>query len=412
MFDLSKTRILYLTAGEIPSKKNLIYSQVIKMAMKVKELEVFDDVCLFSFIPIRTILASYLRKRPASFKWYKDLNLKANWARSLMVIDSVFAHFFKDMIIEADTKKLIKKYSFVEGFSYIIHCRSYIATDIALKVCEKFPDINIKVLFDMRSILPPELYYSMGKLGDFFFVKSKIWERELLMRSDLSLLTTDRGIEYIKLESPFVNLKKINILGFDTDFNNDADKIFEHRWNAKNISYIGSIGLWHPLKMIENSLIYINNKIQNCHVSIVSSQTIETNISISQKNHDEIMDYYNTLLAIVIPGKAPTTYFDTMQMSINLFSTKASEALSMGVPIIVNETIVEVANLVRKNNCGIVFRINKNHEIIIEDNVLSKINNKDFWYELTKNAHELGTNYTFKKTLDTYLEYYKNIDGA
>jgi len=221
------------------------------------------------------------------------------------------------------------------------------------------------------------------------------------------------GREVLGLEIPEVKVHEMPIIGLDINSLDNLDDIeFSSRWNNRVISYVGSYGAWHSLDYILLTLSYFGEVISNCKAMIVSSQKlqrdIDRNIRLVHIRHSEIADYYKSLLAVIVPGKKCTNYFDSSQLSTNLFSTKATEALSCGVPLIVNSDIQGLSNFVLENKCGIVFKIRMD-KITLLNCSIQDLNSYEFWAEITRNALEVGKQFRLESVADKYLQYYQAI---
>jgi glycosyltransferase involved in cell wall biosynthesis len=253
----------------------------------------------------------------------------------------------------------------------------------------------------------------MGKLGEILYGSAKEWEWQLLRESDLSLLMQKEARELLKIENPQVKVSEISIIGLDTEYSIGLDDIdFKKRWARKAVSYIGSYGAWHSLHYIVDSLVYFNKAINDSEALFVTTQPIKGKINkkikVTSIRHSEIMYFYKDLLALIIPGKKCTNYFDSIQLSANLFSTKAVEALSSGVPLIVNSDIRGLANFVLENKCGILFRMEEHGIKLLNCNV-DDLNSYEFWAQMTRNSLEIGSQFRLQKVADKYLQYYKSI---
>lgn len=401
--------IIFLTAGEVPAKNNLISSQVLKLAEYFHKSNMFEKVEYFGLVPRRYLLTSFLRRRKTDFQFVHNFGFHSKLEKTFFIFGGFFEFIFHKFFAKADAKKIIQNISLNQSATIIFHCRSYYATNVALIVKENLPTKNIKVLFDMRSLLPPEFYFVMGKKGKLLYAEAKEWESYLVNSADKSLMTTHGGIELLKIENPKVNIGYIPIMGLDTTSFQYDEEQFVQRWNKKQISYVGSVSFWHPLHMIENLLFFLNDCFGNAQIEIATnSVNTKTKITIKNIAHDEILSYYQNMLALVIPGREVNGFFERVQLNLNLFSTKASEAISAGVPLIVNENIKELAEFVEKNRCGIIFRSSE-HGIELVNCNINDITNKEFWRKLTKNMFKIAESFTFHSVEKIYRNYYEEI---
>ncbi|USD60282.1 hypothetical protein J4N45_17595 [Vibrio sp. SCSIO 43140] len=410
MDKLKKKDIVFLSFGAYATKSGLIYSQMIKFADYLSSCNVFNSVQSICILPK---ISTYRRFKTHS-KNLKELESSVSsglfFFNSWLLNGKMFSFIFKKIFY----KKLKSKiYDRIQSLDEIIfHCRSYYATDFALYIKEEYPDKNIKVVFDMRSLLPPEFPYTSRLFGKYIYVSGKEWERQLIKKSDLSLLVTQNAIELLKLEdSTYKNIHYIPIIGFEKHQRaGDIESEFDERWKKKSFGYVGSVGLWHNLESIE----YVANKLKLDFCSnhdfkiATNNKNLLTKLQTTSIPNDQMPEFYRKQLAVIIPGVVnELDYFKALQMTSNLFSTKASEALSLGVPLIVNNQISELANLVTENECGIVFEYNPEEQKIEFINASNEdLNSKVFWENLTRNAYKLGSNYQKENAQKMYLDYW------
>jgi hypothetical protein len=409
--NFKNTSMIFLTAGEVPASNNLISSQVFKLAESFQKNDIFDDVRYYGFIPLRYLFVSLLKRRFVNFSFIDKYTFNFKLFRTNFILGGFFEFLLKGFIVKYDSQKLSKILENIESKNIIIHCRSYYATYLAIETKKICKHDSIKIVFDMRSLFPPEFPFMMGKKGKMLYGYAKEWESYLLQNSDVSLMTTQRWINILISENPNpnVNLHYIPIMGLNGILEDSLLESFNARWQNKILPYIGSISPWHPKVMIEKVLVSLKKSIKNSRVEIITynQSQYSDNISIRGISHHDIEKYYSEILGLVVPGKTNENYFDSL-IGSNLFSTKASEAISMGVPLIVNEELGELTDFVMKNKCGIVFKI-VDDKIIFPYSTIDDLNSRDFWFKMTINAFKVSKEFTFKEVSKQYLHYYQGI---
>jgi len=413
MNSLKNKNIIFLSLGSYTTKKDLIYSQMVKFADELESQNIFKSVKSIVVLPKLSTYRRYKTHKNNVNDFYNSISSKLIFCYSWLLSGKMYSFIMKDFFYKLLKTKIYDEIDTLEG-EIIFHCRSYYATDFALYLKKKYPNKNIKVVFDMRSLLPPEFPYTSKLFGKFLYVQGKEWERKLLKSSDLSLVVTKNAINLLHLEdSTYENINYIPIIGFSDRFKSiDKKSEFENRWKNKSFGYVGSIGLWHNLESIELVESTINSFQKNSKFIIATgNKHLDTYIDKVSIPNDEMPIFYKKQLAIVIPGVLKNIdYFKSLQMTSNLFSTKASEALSLGVPLIVNKQISELANLVLEKKCGLVFEYDLEKDKIrfinaTENDLISK----DFWESLTDNAFELSKEFSKERTEKMYLDYWNNI---
>lgn len=409
MDNLKQTAFIYLTAGEVPTANNVISSQALKLSRHLHEMNVFRTVHYIGLVPRRSLLKAKAINKPLDFTFIDHYDIPYTILESNFILGGFFEYCLKDIFAKSDARKIIRQIPCGTSTTVLFHCRSYYAAYVALTVKSMLPTSNIKILFDMRSLLPPEFFFTMGSKGKYLYGHALEWESYLLANSDISLMTTRGGIDFLRYGNPKASIEYIPITGLDIEEKRQWLSTFEKRWLEKKISYIGSVSFWHPLPMIEMLLNELRHAVVDSKVEIVANNpSIATDIPKCSINHREISHYYDSLLGLVVPGKIPAGYFESLQLNINLFSTKAAEALSAGVPLIVNAEIRELSDYIMQNKCGIVFKMTSKGVEYVNCTKLD-LTDKKFWLELTDNAFRQAKNFQFKSVVDQYLRHYTKI---
>ena len=415
MENLKKKHIVFLSIGAYATKRDLIYSQMVKFAIDLNNYKYFKSTSSLIVLPYISVLRRFKthKKNVKSFNHNGDHNIRFFY--SWLLDGKMYSFIFKSFFYKLLGNKIYKKIQNLNNDEIIFHCRSYYATDFMIYFKAKYSDFNIKVVFDMRSLVPPEFAYTSKLFGKYLYTSGKEWERSLLKNSDLTLIVTKNAIQLLMLEdSTYKKINYIPIIGFSRYLKTkDIQLEFETRWNYKQFSYIGSIGLWHTLESIESVYQLLKRSLKDEFEFTLVSSKPTLNSKLVQKSflNDEMPIFYKSQLAIVIPGNIKEIdYFKSLQMTSNLFSTKAAEALSLGVPLIVNKQISELANIVIENDCGIVFEYDlTKKEIVFTNTDYIEMNRKLFWNRITQNAYKLSNNYSKESTEEKYLKYWSTV---
>jgi hypothetical protein len=78
----------------------------------------------------------------------------------------------------------------------------------------------------------------------------------------------------------------------------------------------------------------------------------------------------------------------------------------MGVPLIVSEEIYELAEFVKENRCGVVFKIIEGKPVICDD---ININDFEVWKSLVENAYLVGKRFERKNVVKQYDVNWKEV---
>jgi glycosyltransferase involved in cell wall biosynthesis len=122
---------------------------------------------------------------------------------------------------------------------------------------------------------------------------------------------------------------------------------------------------------------------------------------------EDMPHYYDSLLALVVPGRTDSASgFVRKKMRCNFFSTKATEALTRGVPLVVSSELHELAEFVKRHHCGAVYDPRASHFSFPDGDWLT---DKSAWERMTNNAVAIGETFTRAAVLDRYLETWQTL---
>lgn len=383
-----------LTAGEWLSAKSLFVSQVLEPATLL--ISKGYTVQLYAAIP----LLSYLKRKLLGqqdlielINLCKELNIEFNYQIIPVTLGSPYSFWCRRFFHQKVARKLAKQIRNEEA--YVLHARSYYAAEIALFVkTHTQQQANTIVSFDLRSLLPNEVAIEFGCIGKALFGFFKELEYNLLKGANVSFVPLNYAQTYLQQETG-TNILYAPIQGFDRA--SGWISSFDQRWEGKKIGYSGSLGVWNDVELLKAVFRSFDGYVPSLAVVPTNELAAYENKFYSQK---ELPSYYDSLLALVIPGLMEVEgYFLTAKMRCNFFSTKASEALSRGVPLIVNAELHELAEFVTKHECGLVFT-RANNQLFFNE-IISEIT-KEKWEKLAANAAEIGKTFTRSHVLTIY----------
>lgn len=395
--------IVYITALEMPSLSNLHASQVLAPACQLARQGY--RVTWVAVIPhvmrMKDIICSTHRLRQVSeacsehgidfFPFYVPLISNVSLA----------SFCFRKTILRRVAKKIFSTLRWSK-FN-LLQARSYYAAEISLHLREMMP-LNgaCKVSFDMRSIFPEEIpLISPSCMGVMTFGFMKQWEFELLQNSDIAILPLHYARNRIYNETG-IRVRYLPVQGFDREPGWKVD--FEKRWKDSRLGYSGSIGAWHSpeiLLHIFQALPWANPRLAMKPHPLFLQYDCRV-----YKNNDMPL-YYDELLGLVIPGRHdPESYFMNFKIRCNFFSTKAAEALSRGVPLVVSSKLFELAKFVRKKRCGFIYDPDSKQFVFPGMNSIAK---RDVWEEMTSNAVAVGEKFTRAYVVNQYLACWKSL---
>lgn len=272
-------------------------------------------------------------------------------------------------------QKLAIKLHHQKKFS-IIHCRSYIASLIGLKLKRKY---GIKFLFDMRGLWADEkvdagawnLNQPIFKKVYLFFKKK---EKEFLIHADHIISLTQNGKQELISWNVHESVKnKITVIPCCVDTSRfDRKKINQvaiNNWKNKFlfqetqqvITYLGAIGTWYMLdEMLDFYLVWRKNK-QNPRFLFITHEAhqqistaakergIEMEIIVHGANRNEIPELLSLSTASVF-------FIRPTYSKISSSPTKQAEIMAMGVPVYCNSGVGDTDEIITKSKAGFLVK--------------------------------------------------------
>lgn len=390
--------IVFITAGEWPAQKGLLTSQVYETALALQAKGY--QVSWFASIP----LMSYLKRLMLRDKDIKNVSsvcrendIPFTYVIAPVTLGSPFSMPLRRWWHRRLAKRALCFLDAHSGAadSRIVHARSYYAAEIGVYMRDLAASHRTTIVsFDMRSFLGPEAPMGYGMLGTAIYGFLKSMEYELVKAADASFLPVNVGRRQYREETG-LDIHYGPIQGLDREPGWSID--FDRRWAVRRIGYSGSVGQWHdPILLREIFAQFPALTPKLASKKIDSFEGLEC----THYKPSELPGYYDGLLALVIPGLSKVEgYYRTLQMRCNLFSTKAAEALSRGVPLIVSSELRELAEFVQTHECGIVMDVRQGRPFLPPG---IDIDDYTFWQRITHNAARVGADFTRAAVINGY----------
>jgi len=307
----------------------------------------------------------------------------------------------------------------------IIHCRSYIAALIGLKMKRKF---QTKFIFDMRGFWADErvdgkiwnLSNPIFKMVYNFFKKKEI---DFLENADTIISLTKNAKQKILKWEHFKNQPlKINVIPCCVDMERfDYAKILKSQKTALKeslgigkdnfvLTYLGSIGTWYMLEeMLDFFKRLIISKPQSKFLFItgenpdyIKTEATKRGISLDYFIIKRI-DYTEVPLYLSLSDYAIFFILPVFSKSASS-PIKQGEIMSMGIPIVCNAGVGDTDFVINNYNCGLLV---KEFNDIEYDKIIDKIENTNF---NKKNIREAASDfYSLEKGVNAYFETYKSV---
>jgi hypothetical protein len=399
--------LLFVTAAEMPLTTNLQASQVLESAILMTRMG--HRVSWISAVPALSYWKDrlfQLGKLNSVIKRCATEGIAFNYVVVPLSMSSPFAFMLRVPILEWAAGKLAKQIrsqaSGGMGRPMIFHARSYYAAHLSIEMKSRLQsNNNCFVSFDMRSVLSDEFPLVLKRFGRLLYGYAKEWEFFLLTKSDVSFLPLDYAREAILAETG-VQVTYVPIQGFDREYGWMIN--FEERWTSHNVGFAGSVGHWNDPLLLKEMI----HSIPSATARLATEAMPElAELECKSYLYSEMKNYYDGLLALVIPGRVGSCdRFVRNNMRNGYFSTKATEALSRGVPLIVSSELRELAEFVKKHQCGAVYDVDEHKYIYPKGDWLD---DKEVWMRITANAASVGAGFTRSAVLNRYRETWSEL---
>ncbi len=307
----------------------------------------------------------------------------------------------------------------------IIHCRSYIAALIGLKMKKKF---QTKFIFDMRGFWADErvdgkiwnLSNPIFKMVYNFFKKKEI---DFLENADTIISLTKNAkqkiLKWVHIKNQPLN---INVIPCCVDMGRfDYAKILESQKTdlkeslgiAKDdfvLTYLGSIGTWYMLEeMLDFFKRLIKTKPQSKFLFItgenpdyIKKEATKRGISLEYFIIKRT-DYTEVPLYLSLSDYAIFFIMPVFSKSASS-PIKQGEIMSMGIPIVCNSGVGDTDFVINNYECGLLVKEFNDKEY---DKIIAKIQNTSFNKKIIREA--ASDFYSLEKGVNAYFETYKSV---
>lgn len=282
-----------------------------------------------------------------------------------------------------------------------------------------------KIIFDFRGLWVEERIDKGGwnteNLFDNFQINTfKTFERKILRASNHIVVLTNKMVNEIERISK-VNQTKVTVIPCSADYDHfrilpqkdvtDFKKSIEIPEQSLIIGYLGSIGGMYKtekfLKFVEiclkeNKYIFsliITKDINGIRKVIESNfPSLIDNLLIKTANRDEVPRYINAMDVLV-------NFTEPSYARISMSPTKLGEAFACGKPVICNEGVGDVKEIINSVGGGLILDQLDNENLVKASKDLTKLLTLKP-AAIRKNSKEI---YSLKKAKESYKKIYLNI---
>lgn len=354
----------------------------------------------------KNIIEDIIKDHP--IEWYPE-----KFTSTIPLLSKVYD--LKQMVSRA--KKICK-----ENNISLIHCRSYQAAYTAMKIKK---ELNTPYLFDMRGFWVDEridggIWNKKSPLYQQLYKKLKGVEQDLIHHSDAIISLTEAGKREIESWEKY-NDNPIFVIPCSVDLNlfqipsdkekNQARTELGFQANDYVISYLGSLGTWYLLdemllffKELKKNrpnakfLFVTNSSKELIHKKAIPLGLVESDFKVLHSSRNKVPYYL---------GASDISIFFIKQAYSKIASspTKLGELFVMGIPVICNDKVGDVKEIVEQRNGGVVIEDFNTKEYKEAINEIANMSTHSP-IELRNNSTEY---YDLNNAISTYLKSYQTI---
>jgi glycosyltransferase involved in cell wall biosynthesis len=281
----------------------------------------------------------------------------------------VLSKMFDRWKLKRTAQKLLKQ----EKFD-LIHCRSYVAAEVALLLKRKF---KTKFLFDMRGFWADEKVDN-GQWNQKRFLYRRIFryykkkEKEFLLNAD-GIVTLTHAAKHFLLSIPEYKNLSITVIPCCADLHHfDFHKISSEQINAlkkdlaipagaKVITYLGSAGGWYMIHEMVSFFKKLRDRYPEYVMLVLTKDNpkkIKEEASLVGIEENKIIISYSTrdrLPQFLALSNCSVFFIRNTFSKIASSPTKHAELMGMGIPIICND-IGDTGKIVADTGTGLVIK--------------------------------------------------------
>lgn len=301
----------------------------------------------------------------------------------------------------------------------MVHCRSYIAADIGWMLKKRY---GIKFLFDMRGFWADEKK-DAGSWPQDKFLYRKVYnyykkkEAGFLQHADHIISLTNAGKKEMLSWNAYNSNIPLTVIPCCADMNhfsvtdifqkNKSRVLLKINKDRFVVSYLGSVGAWYMLDEMLEMFRYIKKKFpQALFLFITHSSPDQIKSAAARKDISlsDLLIVEATREEVPLFAKASdisVSFIKPVYSKISSSPTKLGELLSMGIPVISNDRVGDVEEVICKSGGGLVIRNFTTEEY---EKVTDKIPEL-----LKKDPAEIRNNIRSVFSLDTGTELYSKV---
>jgi glycosyltransferase involved in cell wall biosynthesis len=304
----------------------------------------------------------------------------------------------------------------------MVHCRSYIAAETGLWMKQKY---GTKFFFDMRGFWVDErvdggIWNLRNPLYRIAYSQYKKKEADYIRHADKIISLTEAAVKEIK-SWPSYSGASFTVVPCSADFNLFKSVTVEERKISKRmlnlescypvVSYLGSVGTWYLLDEMLRLFVIIRRKYPAAHFLFVTPEKREVIAEkaklygVSENDITVTFASRENVPGVLAASDFGISFIKTSYSKIASSPTKLGELFAMGIPVITNDKVGDVENVVKSLGGGYVLSDFSDNSLEAAAGAIPDLLNADRDI-LRNNSFEY---YDLKKAVIKYVEAYKEV---
>jgi glycosyltransferase involved in cell wall biosynthesis len=366
-------------------------------------------------------------EKPERFTQFKNIiedickQANINWQQIQYTSKPPILSTIKDIrAIQQRAFNLHQKHQF-----QIVHCRSYIAAMVGLKMKQKF---NTKFLFDMRGFWADErvdggIWSLKNPLYNLIYKFFKKKEKQYFENADHIISLTFLGKEVIQswkqLQHQPLPITVIPCC-VDTTLFDSANITTQQKEqlrtqlniapNTQVVGYVGSIGTWYMLDEMLACYKVMKERNNNTKILFVTTEPKEMVINKAISMGIDVA----SIIVTPVPRKEVPLYISIMSYSLFFIKpcfskqasspTKQGEIMAMGIPVLCNTGVGDTGFVVEKYHSGVAISEFSENDFVTAIDTITNTHYSPA--DIRKGAIDF---YGLQKGIENYVSVYQKL---
>lgn len=312
----------------------------------------------------------------------------------------------------------LAKQSIAEKETSLVHCRSYLAALIGLRIKKKY---HIPFVFDMRGFWADEridggIWLKSNPVHRSFYRYFKRKEKEFLSQADAIVSLTHAAVDELHKKFPGTGItKKTSVIPCCTN-----TKLFDPALTEKRtiegvsesdhlLVYTGSVGTWYYTREMIDCVLCWKELIPGIKLLILTRDKEELGRILKQYSKEELdiiisaSASYKEIPGYLATAKASVFFIKPAYSKIASSPTKMAECWAMNLPIITNTGIGDNDLYFNKYKGGVLVNDFTKEEYLKAGKAYLDLNKNNNYRELAQTHFDTGS------AVKTYTNIYTSL---